>query len=795
MSINIPGYRIIRKINSGGMSTVYLAIQISVGRIVALKVMSPGLTSDPAFNERFQREATIVGQLSHPNIVSIYDIGREDDLNYIAMDYLPGGSLHDKMINGLTGAEVVRVTKDIANALDHAHEKGYIHRDIKPENILFRSDNSAVLSDFGVAKVMIGVSRMTHVGTVVGTPQYMSPEQARGQTVDARSDLYSLGVVFYEMLTGSLPFPGDDAVTIALKHISAPIPRLPLQYQAYQKILDKFLAKDSMQRFQRGREITEAFDHFDAILRATYNTSTSTPHLSVFALFRALCSAAIHSIYWRWKKIQRTLFGKDSEDYSLSSVSNNRVPVKLTTRVQAGVVIDEPPPRKKNRIIFFSRVSIFSLLVWLGGSLAMHYHFQKNINSLPKFLQSAIRSTIAFLPFVSDEKEKTITAENLNINASSESLSSTNPSTMETQQLSSKSTQPAEVISSGTTRAQNTSAISVEMKMEAPEKTASTYALTINVTPKKSRVKLLNTSSKYSDGITLAPGRYQVELSKPGYVTKTEWVEIKNQAIEFNYQLVEEPIEKSQPVKNVTLPLSETAKTNSSFIRVAAGSFIMGDDNNPLSVPARKVVIPKAFLIGKYEITFDEYDLFVKATDRPQPGDNGWGRETHPVINVSWSDAQAYVQWLSKNTGKKYRLPTEAEWEYVAKGGSKTRFWWGDDELDAKGKANCRRGCYSNYSGLFGSKTAPVGSYPANGFGIHDMAGNVAEWVQDCYKDQIDNSPSTGTAQESQECQTRSVRGGSTKNNAQDLASASRDHFPADNYSEVIGFRVVMELP
>src|SRR3954467_3640701 len=212
MALQIPGYRIIRKINQGGMSTVYLAIQISVGRIVALKVMNPGLTSDPAFNERFQREATIVGQLSHPNIVAIYDIGREADLNYIAMDYLPGGSVHDKMINGLTGEEALRVTKEVANALDHAHEKGYIHRDIKPENILFRADNSAVLSDFGVAKGIVGVSRMTHVGTVVGTPHYMSPEQTRGQPTDARSDLYSLGVVFFEMLTGALPYQGEDAV-------------------------------------------------------------------------------------------------------------------------------------------------------------------------------------------------------------------------------------------------------------------------------------------------------------------------------------------------------------------------------------------------------------------------------------------------------------------------------------------------------------------------------------------------------------------------------------------------------
>jgi serine/threonine-protein kinase PpkA len=747
MSINIPGYRIVRKINSGGMSTVYLAIQISVGRIVALKVMSPGLTSDPAFNERFQREATIVGQLSHPNIVSIYDIGREDDLNYIAMDYLPGGSLHDKMINGLTGAEVIRVTKDIANALEHAHEKGYIHRDIKPENILFRSDNSAVLSDFGVAKVMIGVSRMTHVGTVVGTPQYMSPEQARGQTVDARSDLYSLGVVFYEMLTGSLPFPGDDAVTIALKHISAPVPRLPLQYHAYQKILDKFLAKDSMQRFQRGREICEAFEHFDASIRASFSTSTATESLSVFALFRALCSAAAAQVMRRLKK----------------------TPLRMTTYVQQGIDVDEVLPPKNKRFFIWPLVGAFVVLV-----------------SLP------------FIPSLTDTKTELITEHNTESNTDTEPNTASATLAQSSSSNASTSNQDTELqlaqVEPLTTSSQNTS-------VATTEPTVPTFALTIHVTPKKSRIKLLNMPNKYKGGMALASGRYSVEISSPGYITQTEWVEIKNQAVEFNYQLIEAPIEKNQTEKSLSSMPEQKNKNTSAFVRIAAGQFMMGDDNNPLSISARKVVIPKAFLVSKYEVTFDEYDLFVKATNRPQPGDNGGGREAHPVINVSWADAQAYIQWLSKSTGKKYRLPSEAEWEYMARAGTATRFWWGDNELDAKGRANCRRGCYSNYSGLFGSKTAPVGSYPANAFGIYDTAGNVAEWVQDCYQEKLDANTTTNattnatTSTDSQECQTRSVRGGSTKNNVQDLASATRDHQPPESYNEVTGFRVVVESP
>src|SRR5690606_19431386 len=265
--MQIPGYRIIRKIAQGGMSTVYLAIQISVGRVVALKVMSPALNGDPTFSERFQREANIVGQLSHPNIVSIYDIGRHNSLNYIAMDYLPGGSIHDKMLTGINEELALRILREIASALDHAHSKGYVHRDIKPENILFRDDNSAILTDFGFARALLGGARHTHAGTVVGTPHYMSPEPTRGKTVDARSDLYSLGIVFFEMLTGSVPYQGEEPVTIALKHLASPIPTLPQTSMHLQPILDKLLNKEPDKRYQRGNELVADLEALELKMR------------------------------------------------------------------------------------------------------------------------------------------------------------------------------------------------------------------------------------------------------------------------------------------------------------------------------------------------------------------------------------------------------------------------------------------------------------------------------------------------------------------------------------------------
>jgi serine/threonine-protein kinase PpkA len=787
MALQIPGYRIIRKINQGGMSTVYLAIQISVGRIVALKVMNPSLTKDPAFSERFQREATIVGQLSHPNIVAIYDIGREADLNYIAMDYLPGGSVHDKMINGLTGEEALRVTKEIANALDHAHEKGYIHRDIKPENILFRADNSAVLSDFGVAKGIVGVSRMTHVGTVVGTPHYMSPEQTRGQPVDARSDLYGLGVVFFEMLTGALPYQGEDAVTIALKHISAPIPKLPLQYQAYQKILEKFLAKDPAQRFQSGQEVSTAIEQLETATRAPYITNSAPEDLSIMALIQALILAMNSVIRSRWRKLKNLRWNKEEgihyRNQSNDSVFGSEVaPTVFATRIQQQTHVNAQLFVNAKNIRKILIMLFILALLWCGLSVVLQSTFSNQPNKLPHFLNSATRTTANL--FYTEESQVPPQVIATHTSSSQSFARSSIPSSAIS--IVSNDLSPATELST------ESSSESASEQSSSESSTAPVYALNIEVTPEDSRIRLLNIPNKYKDGVELAAGRYHIEISKTGYKTKTEWVEIKKEPLQVAFKL-----ETDLDADATKSPLSSVVsgdKNTPALIRVPAGSFTMGDDSNMHTAPAHKVVIAKAFAVTKYEITFAEYDFYAQSTNRPFPGDNGWGREDRPVIHVSWDDANAYAQWLTKTTGKKFRLPTEAEWEYIARAGSTTRFWWGDNEQEAKGKGNCRRGCLSNFSGLFGSKTAPVGSYMPNAFGAYDTAGNVSEWVQDCYQDNYNGAPSNGGAYEEKQCQGRVVRGGSTKDNVQRLITSARDNIPAGYITETLGFRLVMEL-
>ena len=257
--IEIPGYELYEQLGRGGMATVYRALHLNLDREVAIKVMDRGSSSDDSFSERFIREARISARLIHPHILQIYDVNSHDGHNYIAMEFLGGGDLAGLIRGAMPQRVIYNLMKQMTDALDYASSKGYVHRDIKPSNILLRSADDYVLADFGIAKAADSGTQMTQTGLMVGTPSYMSPEQARGIEVDGRSDLYGMAVLCYEMLTKELPFDADSAVSIAVKHLTADIPTLPENLAAYQPFINKALAKEPDERFQTGREMFAAF--------------------------------------------------------------------------------------------------------------------------------------------------------------------------------------------------------------------------------------------------------------------------------------------------------------------------------------------------------------------------------------------------------------------------------------------------------------------------------------------------------------------------------------------------------
>jgi serine/threonine protein kinase len=255
-------YRLVERIGRGGMATVYKAYQPSLDRYVAVKVLPTYLAHDPNFAARFRREARAIARLNHPHILPVHDFGQEGELSYIVMRYVEGGTLKKILGQPLALDRTIDILAQIGDALDYAHQQGVIHRDVKPANVLMDQGKWAFLSDFGLAKMVAASVQLTKTGVGLGTPAYMSPEQAQGKPVDAQSDIYSLGIMVFEMLTGQVPFDADTPLAVLIKHLTAPLP-LPREVNPdltdpVERVILKAVAKAPEDRFQRVGEMVEA---------------------------------------------------------------------------------------------------------------------------------------------------------------------------------------------------------------------------------------------------------------------------------------------------------------------------------------------------------------------------------------------------------------------------------------------------------------------------------------------------------------------------------------------------------
>lgn len=261
---SVPGYRCIQPIGQGGHSRVYLVERMRDGLHLALKFSDGKVSEDSEVLYRFVEEYGLLEQVKHPHVLQILDQGVTDDALFIVMEYLPGGTLKQKIgSQGLDKTLALQVLRQMLQALVEIHRQGIVHRDIKPENILLRADGSAVLADFGVAKQIYKGTGFAGLEEIVGTPYFMSPEQAEGLDEDDRTDIYSLGAVLYNMLTGQKPYVGESLEEIAQQHLHAPIPKLPQKYGYLQEMLERMMAKDPIRR-QRAQDVLHMMDRLES---------------------------------------------------------------------------------------------------------------------------------------------------------------------------------------------------------------------------------------------------------------------------------------------------------------------------------------------------------------------------------------------------------------------------------------------------------------------------------------------------------------------------------------------------
>jgi len=761
----IPGYKIMRRIGIGGMATVYLAVQQSLSRPVAIKVLvSERMPSDDVVR-RFEHEARTIARLDHPHIVSIYDVGRTSNGQiYYTMPYLPNGDLSTRNLQS-DPQRVLAVMQALADALGYAHDHGIVHRDVKPENVLFDKLDRPLLADFGIALSAAHQPRVTREGATLGSSGYMSPEQARGQPLDGRSDFYSLGVVCYELLTGEMPFQGADSLAIALAHIEKPVPRLPLTRRAWQPLIDKALAKQPDARFQSAEEMLAAISVVGKRLETPPRVGFSKWWLPLVERFIAIPR--------RTRALG--LFLLILLVFSGLLALLPQVPQRAA--MPPTLPADAPPPAPAQ-----------------GATAA------------PAQAASAVQEA---------DRSAAGTSETAPV-ATSDGIAAGPPANDEAdarriarEQLLK---QAADLVARGHLVAppgDNAAERYLAVLQAEPRQREAARGIerVLGLLAKRAAAAIAGAdvdaaAEPISQGIALAQRANLA--SGPAYdAFKAPIV----RALEQRRARKHDPFDVSdlQPLAALLPTLAHLDPQQARALQAdldrpttllaTGGSFRDADGPAMIIVPtvlAASVRIEHAFAISTGDITRGAYERFVEATSRAaapcrdaprlfarSEGLNwrtpGFAQaDDHPVVCVSWNDAQAYANWLSQRTGARYRLPQAREWQLLAQSAGAGTACGAANITHRNGKsANCDDGY---------AQTAPVGRFEATAPGLYDIAGNVSQWLDGCAK---------GNAKG---CE-HAFRGSSWRDDDSESNLERSGSSGGDMGYATVGFRLVRELP
>ncbi|WP_440221732.1 bifunctional serine/threonine-protein kinase/formylglycine-generating enzyme family protein [Dokdonella sp. MW10] len=804
-----------RELGAGGMASVYLAVQTSLDREVALKVMAPALAVDPTFSKRFLQEARMLASLAHPNIVQVYDVGvTQTQLNYFSMQHLSGGDFAQRVRIGLSEKDLVRVLEGVANALGYAHQRGYVHRDVAPGNILFDVNDTPVLTDFGIARAISQAARITSAGISIGTSHYMSPEQARGGDVDARSDLYGLGVLTWFGLTGKPPYEGADGFAVSYAHVFEPIPRLPPAQAHWQPIIDKALAKDPADRYQSADEFVAALSRFDARAAAPAPAPEAEAPTRVIKRDAVAAAAAARA--------------------TAEPAARAHVPA---TEPAPSVVDAAPAPAGKRWIPVV--LAIVGALVVAGVGYAVFAPKSSTTTaavrpapakpapeaprpvdtpvatapSPPPPADPAAGTTAA--PVISDTVASTdVTTEATDV-ASEEPLDLSKVPTVVDPVVELVRLARADLAGQRLTNPPRTNAFerfSLALRIDAKSKPAAqgvvdTARAYVDLAEKAWTAgnpkeftdflaKAEEVAATVPDGAaTVAAARTRRTTEVDAFVAQADAA-----ALAWDKDAARAAYEKALVLDAKNTRARDALRT---VDRIGAPGFVFRDTAGDGKGP-ELVVTSTRLAFARRETTRAEFARWWAAAGQRQFGGKepscrdresvfrssrkrtwqvpGFDQDdTHPVVCVSFAQAAAYAQWLSTSTGKRYRLATAAEWDSLAKqapAGSCTSANLADaafrKAFDTRAGAECDDGF---------SATSPAGRFPAVA-GVFDIDGNAREWIAACGKS---GALAAG-------CREHGVRGRGWMSPGDREGVTESNAYGDDVAMNTLGFRVVREI-
>ena len=726
----VAGYRVVRRLGQGGMAVVYLAVQESLDREVAIKVMAPAASEDEAQAQRFEHEARIIAKLEHPGIVGIHEVGRttEGQLYYV-MPYLARGDLSQRDYRD-GEARITELLRGLLDALGYAHARGIVHRDVKPENVLFNNADRPQLTDFGIAlSRRRGRARITTDGLALGSGGYMSPEQARGEPVDGRADLYSLGVLTHELLTGELPFQADDPLALALMHAQDPIPSLPVEKQHWQRFLASAMAKSPERRFRNAQAMQRALDHIAKRLQPPDGLRAFFAHAfwrrptglivagTLIALLALLLAFALAPVMRDLSRIDPATADAGSEP-PLTIPPEAVQPTDVEIRAALALRLEQAQAQfDAGRLIApagdNAAESYLDVLRSDAGNVAAQDGLDRVLAALGARVTDAIDAARS-----EDVRERFEQARLL----------------AETASLQSRPSWTSVREATRTALVRRIERALAEFDREAAERW-------VSLPPELGLAD--DTTTSLAARVAALPDAGDRLQDSSGPELSFVPARLGDSRVAQAFSLMRTEVTRGEYAQFVAQTKREAARCRNRL--------------SPLQL-----------------------------LDKRQWNDPGFDQAgNHPVLCVSYQDARDYADWLSRRTGQRYRLPTLQEWRHAARGVASGALCLSGNVADRSAGGSAALECDDGRR-----NSAPVRSYRANALNLHDLVGNASEWTLAC----SETGNAGPRALERETCPRRAAAGLSWRDGRGTTPLSHVQSLDADRGYDDVGIRLVREL-